>query len=192
MDEGRELIGVVAGETLGVDELLPTPTRDLRDVVRGVTLALSSDLEEGVSSLIGAASLGVTPLALRTVRLVCETLLEGVEGARARRGVMGGFPFPFAAVRLLASVGFRGREWLGVLRSMGILQVVEWCQWRRRAPVQEQIMAVGGGNRAVAGVFVVVMVDCLVWCFSGGASEAVDKGSMAVEACVCVCVVTPR
>lgn len=125
MDEGRELIGVVAGEALGVDELLPTPTRDLRVVVRGVTLALRSDLEEGVSSLMGAASLGVTPLALRTARLVCEELLEGVEGARARRGVMG--VFPFAAVRLLASVGFRGRELLGVFRSMGILQMVEWC-----------------------------------------------------------------
>lgn len=123
MDEGRELIGVVAGEAFGVDELLLTPTRDLRVVVRGVTLALRSDLEEGASSLLGAASLGVTPLALRTVRLVCEELLEGVEGARARRGVMG--VFPFAAVRLLASVGFRGRELLGVFRSMGILQVVE-------------------------------------------------------------------
>lgn len=123
MDEGRELIGVVAGEAFGVDELLPTPTRDLRDVVRGVTFALRSDLEEkGVSSLMGAASLGVTPLALRTVRLVCEVLLEGVEGARASRGVIG--VFPFAAVRLLASVGFRGRELLGVFRSMGIIQVV--------------------------------------------------------------------
>jgi hypothetical protein len=120
MDEGREAIGVVAGEALGVGELLLTPTRDLRVVVRGVTFALRSDLEEGVSSLMGAASLGVTPLALRTARLVCEELLEGVEGARARRGVMG--VFPFAAVRLLASVGFRGRELLGVLRSMGMLR----------------------------------------------------------------------
>lgn len=71
MEEGREVIGVVAGEALGVEELLFTPTRDLRDVVRGVTLALRSDLEdEGVSSLTGAASRGVTPLALRTVRVV--------------------------------------------------------------------------------------------------------------------------
>lgn len=123
MDEGRELIGVVAGETLGVDELLLTPTRDFRVVVRGVTLVLRRDL--AVSSLTGAASLGVSPLALRRVRLDCEELLEGVEGARARRGVMG--VFPFAAVRLLASVGFRGRELFGVVRSMGILQVAEWC-----------------------------------------------------------------
>jgi hypothetical protein len=138
MDEGREVKGVVAGEALGVDEPLLTPTRDLRDVVRGVTFALRSDLdEEGVSSLIGAASLGVTPLALHTVRLVCEELVEGVEGARARRGVIG--VFPVAAVRLLASVGFRGRELLGVFRSMGILQVVggvtggEKCRRRGRS-----------------------------------------------------------
>lgn len=121
MDEGRELIGVVAGETFGVEELLLTPTRDLRVAVRGVMLALRSDL--GASSLMGAASLGATPLALRTVRLVCEELLVGVEGARARRGVTG--LFPVAAVRLLASVGFRGRELLGALRSRGILLVVE-------------------------------------------------------------------
>jgi hypothetical protein len=125
VDEGRELIGVVAGETLGEDALLLTPTRDLRAVVRGVMLALRNDLEGVVSSLMGAASLGVTPLALRTVRLVCGALLAGAEGARARRGVMG--VFPFAAVRLLASVGFRGRELFGVFRSMGILQVVVWC-----------------------------------------------------------------
>ena len=128
MDEGRELIGVVAGEALGEEALLLTPTRDLRAVVRGVMLVLRNVLEGVVSSLIGAASLGVTPLALRTVRPVCGALLagvEGVEGARARRGVMG--VFPFAAVRLLASVGFRGREWVGVFRSMGILQVVVLC-----------------------------------------------------------------
>lgn len=132
------MIGVVAGEALGVDPLLLTPTRDLRDVVRGVIFALRSDFEEeGVSSLMGAASLGVTPLALRTVRLVCEELVEGVEGARARRGVIG--VFPVAAVRLLASVGFRGRELLGVFRSMGILQEVsgvtggEECRCRGRS-----------------------------------------------------------
>jgi hypothetical protein len=61
------------------------------------------------------------------VRLVCDELVEGVAGAEeargtARRGVTG--VFPFAAVRLLASVGLRGRGWFGVLRSMGILQVV--------------------------------------------------------------------
>lgn len=123
MDEGRELIGVVAGETFGVEELLPSPTRDFRVAVRGVTLALRSDL--AVSSLMGAASLGATPLALRTVRLDCDEVVEGVEGARARRGVTG--VFPFAAVRVLASVGFRGRGLLGVLRSRGILQVVERC-----------------------------------------------------------------
>lgn len=105
-----------------MEELLPTPTRDLRVVVRGVTLALRCE-GLALSSLMGAASLGATPLAVRTVRLVCEALLEGVEGARARRGVTG--LFPFAADRLLASVGFRGRELFGVLRSRGILQVVE-------------------------------------------------------------------
>ena len=125
MDEGRELIGVVAGEALGEEALLLTPTLDRRAVVRGLLLVLRNVLEGVVSSLIGAASLGVTPLALRTVRLVCEVLLAGVEGARARRGVMG--VFPFAAVRLLASVGFRGRELFGVFRSMGILQVVVLC-----------------------------------------------------------------
>ncbi len=68
----------------------------------------------------GAARRGASPLALRTVRLGCEEVLEGVEGARARRGVTG--VFPFAAVRVLASVGFRGRELFGVFRSRGILQ----------------------------------------------------------------------
>lgn len=121
MDEGRELVGVVPGEALGVEELLLTPTRDFLVVVRGVTLTLRCDL--AASSLTGAASLGATPLALRAVRLVCEELLEGVEGASARRGVTG--LFPFAAVRLLASVGFRGRELFGALRSRGILFVVE-------------------------------------------------------------------
>jgi hypothetical protein len=106
-----------------VDELLLTPTRDFRDEVRGVILLPSNDLAGVVSSLMGAASLGVTPLALRTVRLACEVLLVGVEGARARRGVRG----VFAAVRLLASVGFRGRELLGVFRSRGILQTAVAC-----------------------------------------------------------------
>lgn len=161
MDEGRELIGVVPGEALGVDELLPTPTRDLRVAVRGVTFALRCDL--AASSLMGAASRGVTPLALRTVRLVCEELLEGVEGARARRGVTG--LFPFAAVRVLASVGFRGRELFGVFRSRGILQVGERCQVRREVPMHSQTMAGGSGKAAVAGGLVVMMVACLVWCF---------------------------
>lgn len=40
MEEGREVIGVVEGDALGVDALLPTPTRDLRVAVRGVTLVL--------------------------------------------------------------------------------------------------------------------------------------------------------
>ena len=123
MDEGRELIGVVAGEALGEDAPLLTPTRDFREEVRGVTLVLRKDLAGVVSSLMGAASLGVTPLALRAVRLVCEVLLAGVEGARARRGVRG----VFAADRLLASVGFKGRGLFGVFRSMGILQVVVGC-----------------------------------------------------------------
>ena len=103
-----------------MDELLLTPTRDFRDDVRGVILLLRNDFTGVVSSLMGAASLGVIPLALRTGRLVCEVPLAGEEGARASRGVTG----VFAAVRLLASVGFRGRELFGAFRSMGILQVV--------------------------------------------------------------------
>jgi hypothetical protein len=84
--------------------------------------------------LTGAASLGASPGAVRAVRLICDELEEGVAGVdeargTARRGVTG-VVFPFAAVRLLASVGFRGRGWFGVLRSMGILQVVEWCYVR--------------------------------------------------------------
>lgn len=93
-----------------------------------------------VSSLTGAASLGASPGAARAVRLVCDELVEGVGGAEeargtARRGVTG-VVFPFAAGRLLASVGFRGRGWFGVLRSMGILQVVEWCYVRTGVRMQ--------------------------------------------------------
>ena len=74
------------------------------------------------------------------MRLVCDELVEGVVGAEeargtARRGVTG-VVFPVAAVRLLASVGFRGRGWFGVLRSMGILQVVEWYYVRTGVLVQ--------------------------------------------------------
>lgn len=123
VDEGRELIGVVAGEAFGEDAPLPRPTRDLRDEVRGVMLVPRNDLAGVVaSSLMGAASRGVAPLALRTVRLVCDVLLAGVEGARARRGVRGVF-----AERLLASVGFKGRGLFGVDRSMGILQAGVRC-----------------------------------------------------------------
>ena len=90
--------------------------------------------------MTGAASLGASPGAARAVRLVCDELVEGVVGAEEARGTgrrgVTGVVFPVAAVRLLASVGFRGRGWFGVLRSMGILQVVEWYYVRTGVLVQ--------------------------------------------------------
>jgi hypothetical protein len=120
VDPGRELLGVAEGVTLGVDEALSTPTRDFLEEERGVTLLLRKALT-GVTSLCEAAgALGVVPLLVRVVRVLDELTVEEAVGATASRGVKG----VFAAVRLLASVGFSGRELIRSVRSIGILQCV--------------------------------------------------------------------
>jgi hypothetical protein len=53
-------------------------------------------------------------------------------------------------------------------------------------PSQRKIMAVRGGNEAVARGLVIVMVDCLVWCFLGGGGGPGFNGGGGVS------VVTPR
>lgn len=53
-------------------------------------------------------------------------------------------------------------------------------------PVQREIMAVRGGNEAVARGLVIVMIDCLVWCFSGRGGGPGFNGGGGVN------VVTPR
>lgn len=44
VDEGRVLLGVPEGVVVGVDCVLPTPTRDFLDEERGVMLLLRNDL----------------------------------------------------------------------------------------------------------------------------------------------------
>jgi hypothetical protein len=121
VDPGRELLGVAEGVTLGVDEALSTPTLDFLVEERGVTLLLRNGLT-GVTSLYedAAAALGVVPLLVRVVRVLEELTVEEAVGATASRGVKG----VFAAVRVLASVGFSGRGLFRSVRSMGILQCV--------------------------------------------------------------------
>jgi hypothetical protein len=112
--------GVTEGVPLGVDETLEPPTRVLRAEERGVMFVASRGRVGVVASSwwVGAATArrGAEGLfALRRGRPGWEAGV-GVEGARASLGVRG-----VLAVRLLASVGFRGRGLLRVLRSMGIL-----------------------------------------------------------------------
>lgn len=117
VDPGRELLGVAEGVPLGVDEALSTPTLDFREEERGVILLLRKGLM-GVTSLCeGAAALGVVPLLVRAVRVLEELTVEEAVGATASLGVKG----VFAAVRVLASVGFSGRGLFRSVRSMGIL-----------------------------------------------------------------------
>lgn len=118
MDPGRELLGVAEGVPLGVDDVLSTPTRDFLEEERGVTLLLRKAFT-GVTSLCEEAAglAGVVPLLVRVVRVLDELTVEEAVGATASRGVKG----VFAAVRLLASVGFNGRELFRSVRSMGIL-----------------------------------------------------------------------
>lgn len=119
VEPGRELLGVTEGVPLGVDEALSTPTRDFLVEERGVTLLLRKGLM-GVTSLCegaGAATLGVVPLLVRAVRVLEELTVEEAVGATASLGVKG----VFAAVRVLASVGFSGRGLFRSVRSMGIL-----------------------------------------------------------------------
>ena len=118
MEPGRELLGVAEGVALGVDEALSTPTRDFLEEERGVTLLLRNALT-GVTSLCDEATdlAGVAPLLVRVVRVLDELTVEEAVGATASRGVKG----VFAAVRLLASVGFNGRGLFRSVRSMGIL-----------------------------------------------------------------------
>jgi hypothetical protein len=109
-------VGVLVGD------MLSKPTLDFLEDERGVTLLFSNTLAGVTFSGPVALGLGVVPLLLRVVRVLCELLVGVAEGAAASRGVMGVF-----AVRLLASVGFSGRGvfWLG--RSIGILLCVGVC-----------------------------------------------------------------
>lgn len=103
---------------LGVDDVLSTPTRDFLEEERGVTLLLRKAFT-GVTSLCEEAGglAGVVPLLVRVVRVLDELTVEEAVDATASRGVKG----VFAAVRLLASVGFNGRGLFRSVRSMGIL-----------------------------------------------------------------------
>lgn len=116
MEPARELFGVPEGVLFGVDVLLLTPTRDFRDDERGVTLLLMNDLT-GVerSSWDPVLVRGALGVLLRVVRAGCVLLAAAILGAR--RGVMG-----VLAVRVVASVGFKGRPLLAVVRSMGMVQ----------------------------------------------------------------------
>lgn len=63
-------------------------------------------------------------------------------------------------------------------------------------PVQRKFMAVRGGNEAVARGLVIVMADCLVWCFSGGGGGPGFNGGGSVSVVTpryneCVCVLRP-
>lgn len=124
VEVGRELLGVAEGVTLGVDDALSPPTRDLRDDERGVILVLRkafTGVTLSCEATVGA--LGVVPLLLRAVRVLVELTVDEAVGATASRGVKG----VVFAVRLLASVGFSGRGLFRSGRSMGILQCV--CVW---------------------------------------------------------------
>lgn len=95
---------------LGVEVVLLTPTRDFLDDERGVMLLLRNGLTGVTSSCAAGVVLGVLPTVLRTVLLDCRLLVEASEGAS--RGGTGVF-----AVRFVASVGFKGRPLLFVVRS---------------------------------------------------------------------------
>lgn len=115
MEVGREVVGVLMGVPLGVEDALSTPTRDFLEDERGVMLLLRKAFTGVTSSTTTELTLGVVALLVRTFRVDCVLVVfaEAAEGAEARRGVNGVF-----AVRLLASFGLR-LFW--GLRSMGIL-----------------------------------------------------------------------
>jgi hypothetical protein len=115
VEAGREVVGVLMGVPLGVDDALSTPTRDFLEDERGVMLLLRNAFTGVTSSTTTELTRGVVALAVRTFRVgwVLLGAAVAVEGAEARRGVNGVF-----AVRLLASLGLR-LFW--GLRSMGIL-----------------------------------------------------------------------
>jgi hypothetical protein len=109
---------------LGVEDALsPPPTRDFLAEERGVMLVFRKDLAGVVLSGALGATLGAAPpLLVRAVRVLEELTVDEAVGATARRGVKG--VVVFAAVRLVASVGFSGRGLLRSGRSMGILRSV--------------------------------------------------------------------
>jgi hypothetical protein len=120
VEAGRVFAGVLDGVPLGVDVELMVPTRDFLEEERGVTLLLMNDLT-GVakSSRLTVASLGVVLASVRTLRPDWELLADAAEGAS--RGVKGVF-----AVRVVASVGIKGRPLFMLERSIGIVQ--RWFQ----------------------------------------------------------------
>lgn len=115
VEAGREVVGVLMGVPLGVDDALSTPTRDFLEDERGVILLLRNAFTGVTSSTTTELTRGVVALLVRTFRVDWVLVVPGVavEGAEARRGVNGVF-----AVRLLASLGLR-LFW--GLRSTGIL-----------------------------------------------------------------------
>jgi hypothetical protein len=102
----------------GVEPALLTPTRDFRAEERGVMLLSRKGFTGVVSSCaIVLGGRGVVLTLLRTVRLDSVLLAEV-----ASRGVRGVF-----AVRVLASVGFKGLPLFVFRRSVGIVR-----GWSRR------------------------------------------------------------
>lgn len=114
MEDGREATGVPEGVPLGVEPGLATPTRDVLADERGVTLLLMKALTGVMSSGAVVFTLGVLPTTLRDLRPGWALLVAVTEGAR--RGVTGVF-----AVRVVARVGFSGREVFVLVRSVGIV-----------------------------------------------------------------------
>jgi hypothetical protein len=117
-------VGVPEGVPLGVELGLATPTRDVLADERGVTLLLMKALAGVMSSWAAVLTLGVVPTTLRGLRPGWVLLVEATEGAR--RGVTGVF-----AVRVVARVGFSGREVFVLVRSVGIVWEPS-CMLRRR------------------------------------------------------------
>lgn len=141
VEVGRDVVGVLVGVPLGVDDRLSTPTRDFLEDERGVMLLLRNAFTGVTSSTTTELTLGVVALLLRTFRVDCALLAAGVavEGAAARRGVNGVF-----AVRLLASFGLR-LFW--GFRSMGILLAYSRSFGRFVRRVRGGIMASRCGGR---------------------------------------------
>ena len=99
---------------LGVVFGLATPTREVLADDRGVTLLLMKALTGVTSSWAEVFAFGVLPTTLRGLRPDWVLLAEATEDAR--RGVTGVF-----AVRVVARVGFSGREVFVLVRSTGIV-----------------------------------------------------------------------
>jgi hypothetical protein len=147
-------MGVPEGVPLGVEVGLATPTRDVLAEERGVTLLPMKALTGVTSSWADVLTRGVLPTTLRGLRPGWELLADAAEGAR--RGVTGVF-----AVRVVARVGFSGREVLVLVRSMGIVWMPA-CGIRGRC---EELGGCtwpsGGGNAWLLGGKVRI-VDVLV------------------------------